>query len=196
VIRSVCVFCGSSAGDDPAFAAAARALGGAVARSGRRLVYGGGRVGLMGVLADAALARGAAVVGVIPSALARKEVAHPSLSELRVVGSMHERKATMAELADAFVALPGGLGTLEELFEVWTWGQLGLHSKPVGILGVADFFAPLLAFLDGLVARGFVRRQHRDMLVLDDDPERLLARLDQACAHMAPTPRWIAPGQE
>jgi uncharacterized protein (TIGR00730 family) len=196
VIRSVCVFCGSSAGDDSAFAAAARALGGAIARSGRKLVYGGGRVGLMGILADEAMAGGASVVGVIPGALARKEVAHPSLSELRVVGSMHERKATMAELADAFVALPGGLGTLEELFEVWTWGQLGLHSKPVGILTVADFFAPLLTFLDSLVARGFVRPQHRDMLVLDDDAERLLARLNQARGHMAPTPKWIAPGQE
>jgi uncharacterized protein (TIGR00730 family) len=193
-IASVCVFCGSSAGDDPAFAAAARALGGAIAASGRTLVYGGGKVGLMGALADAALAAGGAVIGVIPRALMKKEVAHAGLTELRQVGSMHERKALMADLADAFVALPGGLGTLEELFEVWTWGQLGLHEKPVGLLRVANFFDPLLQFLDGLVDHRFVRRPHRDLLVADDDPTRLLERLDTW--EPGARAKWIGRGEE
>jgi uncharacterized protein (TIGR00730 family) len=194
LVRSVCVFAGSSEGDDPAFAAAARALGQAIATSGRTLVYGGGKVGLMGALADAALAAGGRVIGVIPRALMKKEVAHASLTELRPVASMHERKATMADLADAFVALPGGLGTLEELFEVWTWAQLGLHDKPVGLLRVGDFFDRLLAFLDGAVDHRFLRPRHRDLLVTDDDPSRLLARLD--AFHPAGQPKWIDRGQE
>jgi len=176
--RSICVFCGSSPGVDPAFVAAAGALGHAVASSGRALVYGGSKTGVMGALADAALAAGGRVTGVIPDGLIKKEVAHRSLTELRVVTSMHDRKAVMAELADAFVALPGGLGTLEELFEIWTWAQLGLHAKPIALLRVGTFFDPLIRFLDGLVAHGFVRREYRDLLIVEDDPETLLARLD------------------
>jgi len=192
--RSVCVFCGASTGDDPAFAAAARALGRALGQSGRALVYGGGKVGLMGAVADAALAAGGRVTGVIPRRLMKKEVAHDGLTEMRVVGSMHDRKAAMGDLSDAFVALPGGLGTLEELFEVWTWAQLGLHEKPVALLRVAGFFDPLIQFLDALVARGFVRREQRDLLIVDDDPARLLARLDawQPAAH----PKWLERGEE
>src|SRR5690349_23015992 len=134
--RAICVFCGSSAGDDPAFTAAAEALGRAVAASGRALIYGGSKSGLMGAVASAALAAGGRVTGVIPRGLVNKELAHQSLTELRVVAGMHDRKAAMADLAEAFVALPGGLGTLEELFEVWTWAQLGLHAKPVALLSV------------------------------------------------------------
>jgi uncharacterized protein (TIGR00730 family) len=146
-------------------------------------VYGGGNVGLMGILADAALGAGARVVGVIPEALVARELAHAGLSELRVVGSMHERKALMAELADAFIALPGGLGTLDELFEVWTWAQLGLHARPIGLLDVEGFFQPLVAHLDRAVAEGFVRPQHRAMVVIEGEPERLL---DRFAAYRAP----------
>jgi uncharacterized protein (TIGR00730 family) len=191
MIESVCVFCGANAGAEPAFASAARALGDEIARSGRRLIYGGGRVGLMGIVADAALAAGGTVIGVIPLAIAVKEIAHSGLTDLRIVDSMHTRKARMAELADAFIALPGGLGTLEELFEVWTWGQLGLHRKPYGLLEVAGFFAPLLSFLDNTVQHGFIRREHRDMLLVDTDPSALLRRLD---SHVPPAlPKWLKP---
>jgi len=177
-LQSVCVYCGSSFGDDPRFAAAAAAFGATLAASGRTLVYGGGCVGLMGVLADAALAAGGRVVGVIPQALVDKEVAHFGLSELCVVASMHERKALMAELCDGFVALPGGIGTLEELFEAWTWGQLGLHEKPYGLLNVGGFFDPLLSFLDSQVAHRFVRPEHRNLLLVATDGEELLQRMD------------------
>lgn len=194
-VRAICVFCGSSPGDDPAFMAAAGALGRAVAMSGRALIYGGSRTGLMGAVAGAALAAGGRVTGVIPRGLIEKEVAHESLTELRVVAGMHDRKAAMSDLADAFVALPGGLGTLEELFEVWTWAQLGLHAKPIALLGVSGFFDPLLQFLDGLVAHGFVLREHRDRLLVDDDPVSLLARLD-AWTPQASQPRWIERGEE
>jgi hypothetical protein len=191
-LRTVCVFCGSSPGAHPAYVEAARALGGLLAASGRRLVYGGGRVGLMGAVADAALAGGGQVVGVIPQALVAREVAHEGLTELRVVRSMHERKATMAELSDGFVVLPGGLGTLEELFEVWTWGQLGLHAKPYGLLDVAGFYAPLLAFLDHQVDQRFVRAEHRALLHVDADAARLLERM---ATHEVPAlPRWIDRG--
>ena len=194
-IRAICVFCGSSPGDDPAFVAAAEALGRAVATSGRALVYGGSKTGLMGAVADAALAAGGRVTGVIPRGLVEKEIAHQSLTELRVVAGMHDRKAAMADLSDAFVALPGGLGTLEELFEVWTWALLGLHAKPVGLLRVAGFFEPLIQFLDSLVAHRFVRREHRDLLIVDDDPVNLLARLD-AWRQAAAQPKWIVRGEE
>jgi hypothetical protein len=193
--RAICVFCGSSPGDDPSFVTAAEALGRAVANSGRALVYGGSKIGLMGALANAALAAGGRVTGVIPRSLVDKEVAHQSLTELRVVAGMHDRKAAMADLADAFVALPGGLGTLEELFEVWTWALLGLHAKPVALLRVAGFFEPLIQFLDSLVAHRFVRREHRDLLIVDDDPVNLLARLD-AWRPPAAQPKWMARGQE
>jgi len=177
MIASLCVFCGSSPGRDPAFAAAARGFGALLARERITLVYGGGHVGLMGVLADAALAEGGRVVGVIPRALWDREVGHRGTTEMHVVETMHERKAMMASLADAFVALPGGLGTLEEIFEVWTWGQLGIHAKPCGFFDVARYYAPLLAFLDQAVERGLVRPEHRAMAMVDEDGERLLRRL-------------------
>lgn len=164
-LRSVCVFCGSSPDVDEVFTAAAREVGRLLATLGRRLVYGGGRLGLMGAVADAAVAAGGEVIGVIPRSLVDKEVAHQGLAELRIVGSMHERKAAMTELSDGFMALPGGIGTLEELFEIWTWGQLGLHRKPFGLLNVAGFFDPLLVFLDQVADRRFLRPEHRGMLV-------------------------------
>jgi uncharacterized protein (TIGR00730 family) len=189
VVRSVCVYCGSSPGADPAFADAAGEVGRLLAASGRTLVYGGGRVGLMGVVADAALGAGGRVIGVIPQALVDKEMAHHGLSELRVVGSMHERKALMADLSDGFLALPGGIGTMEEFFEVWTWGQLGLHAKPYGLLNVGGFFAPLLAFLDRLVEQRFVRPEHRAMLLVGGDANGLLT--DMAGHRPAYAPKWI-----
>jgi uncharacterized protein (TIGR00730 family) len=179
-LASICVFCGSSAGSDPAYVAAARDFGRLLAARGLRLVFGGGRVGLMGALADAALAAGGEVVGVIPEMLVRREVAHGGLDELRVVGSMHERKAAMAELADAFVALPGGIGTLEELFEVWTWRQLGLHAKPCGLLDVAGYYERLLAFLDHGEGEAFIAPETRARLIVERDGERLLAALASA----------------
>jgi uncharacterized protein (TIGR00730 family) len=178
-LRSLCVFCASSAGRDPAFAEAARAFGAMLAAEGITLVYGGGHVGLMGVLADAVLGAGGRVVGVIPRALWDREVGHRGTTEMHIVETMHERKAMMASLADAFVALPGGLGTLEEIFEVWTWGQLGIHAKPCGFLDVAGYYAPLFAFLDSAVERGLVRPEHRAMAIVDDDGQRLLQRLAQ-----------------
>lgn len=188
-MNAVCVYCGSSPGEDPAYAAAATAVGRLLAASGRALVYGGGHVGLMGTVADAALAAGGRVIGVIPRSLEEKELAHRGLSELRVVGSMHERKAMMADLADAFLALPGGLGTLEELFETWTWGQLGLHAKPCGLLNVAGFYDPLLALVDHMVAERFVGADHRRLLLVDTDPEKLLATM--AALHPRPMRRWL-----
>jgi hypothetical protein len=163
-LNSLCVFCGSNPGVDLSFLASAKEVGRLLASQGRRLVYGGGRIGLMGAVADAAIAEGGEVIGVIPRSLLEKEVAHLGLSDLRVVASMHERKATMAELSDGFIALPGGIGTLEEFFEIWTWGQLGLHHKPFGLLNVAGFFDPLLAFLDQLADQRFLRPEHRGML--------------------------------
>ncbi|MFI9011513.1 TIGR00730 family Rossman fold protein [Actinosynnema sp. NPDC053489] len=171
----VCVFCGSSSGR-VRHVEAAREVGRALAERGIGVVYGGGRVGTMGALADGALAAGGSVVGVIPRNLVEWEVAHGNLTELRVVSSMHERKALMAELSDAFVALPGGAGTLEELFEVWTWAQLGLHAKPVGLLDVDGYFAHLLRMIDHMVAEGFLKPPYRDMLLVDDDLHRLLDR--------------------
>lgn len=186
-MESVCVFCGSNPGNSPVYAEAARALGGAIARRGMRLVYGGARVGLMGTVADAALAAGAEVIGVMPRDLFAKEIGHPGLTELREVGSMHERKALMAELADGFVALPGGYGTLEEFWEVLTWGQLGIHRKPCGLLDVDGFFGPLLAFVDGAVASGFIAEAHRGLVLEADDPEALLELMD---GYVPPAARW------
>jgi uncharacterized protein (TIGR00730 family) len=176
-LNSLCVFCGSNSGASPAYAEAAARLGRTLAARGLNLVYGGGRVGLMGVVADAALAAGGRVTGVIPEALATRELAHAALSDLRVVGSMHERKALMSELSDGFIALPGGIGTLEEWFEVWTWSQLGFQPKPCGLLNVAGYYDHLLAFLDHMTAERFLTDIHRGMAVVDDDPERLLDRL-------------------
>jgi len=174
MIRRLCVFCGSSAGREPGYRHLAESLARALAERGIGIVYGGASVGLMGALADAALAAGGEVIGVIPQALIEREIGHRGLTELRIVGSMHERKALMAELADGFVALPGGVGTLEELFEVWTWAQLGLHAKPCALLDTDGFYAPLIAFLDHQVKAGFVRVAHRDMLLTAHSPEELL----------------------
>jgi uncharacterized protein (TIGR00730 family) len=189
-MRTVCVFCGANPGADPSFLVAAKTLGEAIAQSGRTLVYGGAKVGLMGALADAALASGGQVIGVIPQALVDKEVAHQGLTELHVVAGMHERKMLMAALAEGFIAMPGGLGTLEEFFEVWTWAQLGLHEKPLGMFGPARFFAPLLAYLDSLVAQKFVRPEHRQMVTVEEAPDVLLARLEAYRA--VPLPKWLA----
>ena len=176
-MRSICVFCGSRTGADPLYADAAQKFGEALAGSRLRLVYGGGSVGLMGTIASAALAAGGEVVGVIPRALFAKELAHPRLTELRVVEGMHERKATMADLADGFVALPGGLGTLDEFFEIWTWVQLGFIRKPFGLLNVGGYFDPLLAFLERVRDQGFMHREHLDMLLVADEPAAMLAGL-------------------
>ena len=175
-------------GADPAYRLAAQALGRTLAERGVGLVYGGASVGLMGVVADAALAAGGEVVGVMPEALVAREIAHPGLTALRVVQTMHERKAVMAAESDGFVALPGGIGTLEELFEVWTWAQLGIHAKPCGVLDVGGYYAPLLAFLDRGVAEGFVRPAQRAALLVDDDPGRMLDRLADSAARSVAGP--------
>ena len=177
VLRRVCVFCGSKHGVRPEYTEAARAMGVALAAGGIGLVYGGGQIGLMGVVADAVLDGGGEVIGVIPDHMSDREIAHDGLTDLRVVGSMHERKALMYELSDGFVALPGGLGTLEELFEITTWSQLGLHAKPTGLLDVAGFYGPLVGFLNQLVTEGFVSDRHRRLLRVAGDPATLLDRL-------------------
>jgi uncharacterized protein (TIGR00730 family) len=188
-LRRVCVFCGSSPGADPRYVQMAEQLGELLAARGLGLVYGGASVGLMGALADAALRRGGQVIGVIPRALADKELAHAGLSELRVVGSMHERKALMADLSDAFIALPGGLGTLEEFCEIATWAQLGLHRKPCGLLDVNGYFESLIAFLDRAVAERFIRAEHRAIVLRATDPESLL---DAFARHAPPAlEKWI-----
>ena len=188
-MKRICVFAGSSAGVDDAYRRVAISLADALAGRGIDLVYGGGCIGLMGVLADAMLARGGRVIGVIPETLMVREVGHRGLTELKVVDSMHERKATMAELSDGFIALPGGFGTLEELFEVLTWAQLGLHGHPCGVLNVAGYFDALLAFLDHARGQGFVRDEHHKMLLVDDAAPRLL---DRFAAYRAPVvAKWL-----
>lgn len=189
-IRRMCVYCGSSPGAKPAYLAAARALGAALAARGIGLVYGGASVGLMGALADAALAGGGEVIGVLPRALEAKEVGHHGLTRLEVVSSMHERKARMAELSDAFVALPGGMGTLEELTETLTWGQLGLHRKPCGLLDVAGYWRPLVALLDHAVRERFLKPEHRAMILVARDPAEILEALS-AYAPPALGKKWI-----
>ena len=176
-LRAVAVYCGSNIGTDPAYAAAAASLGQTLAGRGIRLVYGGGHVGLMGILADTVLGNGGEAYGVITRALKEKEVAHSGLTSLTVVETMHERKAAMADAADAFVMLPGGYGTLDEFFEVVTWTQLGIHAKPCGVLDVAGYFEPLVALLDGASRAGFVRPVHRGLVLTDSDPGALLDRL-------------------
>lgn len=190
VIERVCVFCGSSAGRDPVFRRAAEAMAAVIVARGLGLVYGGGDVGLMGVIADAVMALGGEVIGVIPQALYDREVAHEGLTRLHVVANMHERKQRMYDLADAFVALPGGMGTLEELLETVTWIQLGLHAKPCGLLNVAGYYDPLLAMLDRAVEHGFVRPEHRGLLVAESDPARLLERF--STYHEPALPKWIS----
>lgn len=176
-VSRICVFCGSNAGADPAYAEAARSFGAMLAREGIGLVYGGGNVGLMGAIADAALAAGGEVIGVIPHGLARKELAHEGLSKLHVVDSMHERKALMADLSDAFVAMPGGLGTLEEVFEVITWAQLGIHDKACALLNVRKYYNGLLDFLELAVRQSLIKPEHRAMILVESDPEVLLERI-------------------
>ena len=188
-MRRICVFCGSNPGASPVYAETARTLGETLAGRGLGLVYGGGNVGLMGAVADGALAAGGEVIGVIPHTLVLREVAHRGLTELRVVDSMHERKAMMAELADGFLVLPGGIGTMEEFFEVWTWAQLGLHGKPIGLLDTAGYYAQLQGFLDHAVAEGFLRPDHRSTVLVDADAGRLLDRMR---SHAPPNvPKWI-----
>ncbi len=189
-IRSICLFCGASSGRDPRYAAAAADTGQRLARRGIRVVYGGGRRGLMGAVADAALAAGGEVVGVIPRGLVDRELAHAGLSRLDVVETLHERKARMAAQADAFIALPGGLGTLEELAEVLSWAQLDLHAKPIGLLDVGGYFGAFEAFLDHAVDEGFVAERHRRLLLRDDDLDALLARF---AAWEPPTGRFDRP---
>lgn len=188
-MKRVCVYCGSSLGNQKIYREMAEAMGGLLARRGIGLVYGGGNVGLMGVVADAALAAGGEVIGVIPHSLANREIAHAGVTDLRVVDSMHTRKALMAELSDAFIAMPGGVGTFEEFFEAVTWTQLGVHRKPCGLLNVAGFYAPLAAFIDQAVTEGFIKPIHRAMIVVDDDPERLLNSL--ATVELPDVPKWI-----
>lgn len=174
----LCVYLGSREGNSPAFRQAAQALGTSLAERGHTLVYGGARIGLMGELANAVLAGGGEVIGVMPDHLVEREQAHFGLSQLIRVANMHERKATMAANADAFIAMPGGIGTFEELFEIWTWGYLGLHEKPMGLLDTEGFYTPLLAFLDNTVAQGFLVQTTRDMLLDATTPEALLDALE------------------
>lgn len=176
-MKSICIFCGSSPGNRSVYAEAARLTGRTLARRGFRVVYGGGSVGLMGEVADAALAEGGEVIGVIPTGLNDKERAHSGLTELHVVSSMHERKAMMAELADGFMALPGGMGTLEEFAEIFTWAQLGIHTKPCGLLNVDGYYDPLIAYFDHAVHEEFLWQEHRDIILTGDSPEGLIDKL-------------------
>ncbi len=191
--KSLCIYCGSNPGRQAAYLDAARALGTTMARRGIELVYGGASVGLMGAVADAALAAGGRVTGIIPESLVQKELAHNGLTQLHVTQSMHERKRMMADLSDGFIAMPGGAGTLEELFEVWTWAQLGHHEKPCAIYNAAGYYDLLAGFLDHTVAEQFVKPEHRQMLVVEQDPAVLLDRLE---AYEAPrVTKWIGRGQ-
>ncbi len=191
-IRRLAVFCGSNPGARPEYIEATRSFGRLLASRGIGIVYGGSNVGLMQALADAMLDDLGDIIGVIPRMLVEREVANKALTDLRVVDSMHERKAIMAELADGFVALPGGIGTLEEFFEIWTWAQLGMHDKPCGLLNVAEYFDPLLEFLDRAVAEKFVREVHRKMVIVESDPKALLARFE---AYKPPrVVKWINAG--
>jgi uncharacterized protein (TIGR00730 family) len=188
-VKSIAVFCGSSMGASPAYEAAAKVLGKLLAQHNIRLVYGGAKVGLMGAVANAALAAGGEVIGVIPHFLSGKEIAHGGLSELMLVDTMHERKLRMAELADATISLPGGFGTMEEFFEVLTWAQLGLHTKPVGLLNVLNFYKPLYALFDQMVKEGFLKPENRHLVLLDDKPEGLLQQFEN---YVAPeVPKWL-----
>jgi uncharacterized protein (TIGR00730 family) len=176
-MKRICVFCGSNSGTNPVYAEAAKRMGSVLVRRGIGLVYGGGRVGLMGTIADTVMAEGGEVIGIIPDALAAKEVAHHGLTELHIVGSMHERKAMMADLSDGFIAMPGGVGTFEEFCEVLTWAQLGIHLKPCGLLNVANYYGPLLALFNHAVAEGFVRPQHRSLVLESTEPEEMIELL-------------------
>lgn len=189
MIKSVCVFCGSSHGFAPEYEQMAKEMGRAIAARGWTLVYGGGNVGLMGVVADAALAAGGKVIGVIPEALLARELGHRGVTELRVVDTMHERKAMMAELADGFIALPGGIGTFEEFFEVLTWAQLGIHHKPCGLINTRGYYQPVMDLLGNAVKEGFLKAEHQEMVLTAEGVEEMLARME---THKPPqTMKWI-----
>ena len=189
LMKSICVYCGSSSGAQPIYIEQARLLGTCMAQAGLALVYGGASVGLMGAVADAALAAGGNVIGVMPTSLIEKEIDHKGLSELHVVSNMHTRKAKMAELSDGFIAMPGGAGTLEEFFEMWTWSQLGYHLKPCGLLNVAGYFDGLITFMRHTVEEKFVKAEHVDMVLVETEPQALLQRL----ADYKPifVPKWV-----
>jgi uncharacterized protein (TIGR00730 family) len=191
--KSICVFCASSLGNDPAFVQAANTVGTALAQSHITLIYGGGCIGLMGTVADAALAAGGKVIGVIPKPLMTLEVGHRSLTELRVVSSMHERKQMMADLSDAFIALPGGFGTLEELAEILTWSQLGIHNKPVGLLNVSEFYTPLLTFLNHMTSAALLKQKNRDLLLAAETYEALMGQMEAWKPEYHP--KWITEKQ-
>jgi uncharacterized protein (TIGR00730 family) len=187
-MKAVCVYCGSSFGVNPVYSEAAKAFGRALVAADLGLVYGGGKVGLMGVIADTVMAEGGRAIGVIPELLVNKEVGHEGLSELHVVPDMHQRKKMMADLSDAFVALPGGAGTLEELFEVYTWAQLGYHHKPIGVLNIDGFYDPLIALLKHTVSEGFMRQTYFDLLQIDNDPAALIGKI--ARYHAPAQDKW------
>ncbi|MCD0505303.1 TIGR00730 family Rossman fold protein [Bordetella petrii] len=192
-IQNICVYCGSNSGSRPDYAEGARELARELVRRDIGLVYGGASVGIMGVVADAVMAEGGRVIGIIPEPLMRKELGHRGLTELHVVQSMHERKTMMAERSDGFVALPGGAGTLEEIFETWTWAQLGMHEKPCGLLNVAGYYDQMAAFLDHAVQESFMRAEHRAMLIVEDQPAALL---DRYASYQPPTvSKWIDRGE-
>ncbi|HNB21485.1 MAG TPA: TIGR00730 family Rossman fold protein [Candidatus Melainabacteria bacterium] len=192
-MQRICVFCGSSSGIKQEYAVGARELGLVLAKKNLELVYGGGHVGLMGVVADAAMSAGAKTIGIIPRCLADKEVAHQGLSELHVVQTMHERKAQMSDLSDGFIAMPGGFGTLEELFEVITWAQLGIHKKPFGLFNIAGFFDKLIDFIDYQVEQGFIPVRHREMIIVSDEAEELVELL--ANYHPVAQEKWASTRQ-
>lgn len=188
-MKAICVFCGSRSGDNPAYVESARAVGRMIAESGHTLVYGGGSVGLMGTVADAALGAGGRVIGVIPRTLWEREVGHRGLSDNHIVDTMHERKQLMSDLSDAFIALPGACGTMDEFFETWTWAQLGVHEKPFGILNVANYYDTLLALFQTFVRTGFMKQEYLDMVQVDSDPQRLMVAL---AAYRAPKiVKWV-----
>ena len=186
-MNSIAIFCGSKAGNDSIFVQTAQDVGQRIAQQGKTLVYGGGRSGLMGVVADSALQAGGKVIGVIPEALVDRELAHPHLTEQHIVKNMHERKTKMSELADGFIALPGGAGTLEEIFEQWTWAQLGIHLKPCAFLNVAGFYDPLLAMIQTTVRQGFTHSRFADTLLVSDQIDVLLQQFEE---YQAPQPKW------
>jgi hypothetical protein len=190
-MQRICVFCGSKTGNDVRYAELATKLGGLMTERGIGLVFGGGSVGLMGAVADAVLDAGGEVIGVIPERLATKELLHPRVTDMRVVDGMHARKSLMAELSDGFIALPGGLGTFEELFEVITWSQLGFHRKNIGLLDVAGFFDPLVRMVDHAIQEGFVQSTHRELIVVEERPDALLDRL--ASHELPQVRRWLGP---
>jgi uncharacterized protein (TIGR00730 family) len=189
-MKSIVVFCGSSSGNDPEFLLSAKQLGTTIAARKARLIYGGAKVGLMGCIADAVLAKGGEVIGILPRFLSIKEVAHEGLTQLLIVENMHERKTKMFELGDAFIAMPGGFGTLEELFEVVTWAQLGLHQKPIGVLNVNGFYDPLMAQLDHMVSKGLLKQSNRNLVMIDGTVDGLLAKMEVYIP--LPEKKWIS----